>query len=92
MTDTAERPAFLDTEAELRERYNRPTANVLAKDIGRIDSHFRRFIALSPFVCLGTSGEDGLCDVSPRGGEPGFVHVLDDTRLALPGPSGGRHQ
>jgi PPOX class probable FMN-dependent enzyme len=84
MTDTAERPAFLDTEAELRERYNRPTANVLAKDIGRIDSHFRRFIALSPFVCLGTSGEDGLCDVSPRGGEPGFVHVLDDTTLAMP--------
>ena len=25
---------------------------------------------------------DGRCDVSPRGGAPGFVSVLDDTRLA----------
>jgi PPOX class probable FMN-dependent enzyme len=84
MTLTADAAAFLDTEAELRTRYKPPTANVLAKDVGRIDAHFRRFIALSPFVCLGTAGKNGLCDVSPRGGEPGFVHVLDETTLAMP--------
>jgi PPOX class probable FMN-dependent enzyme len=84
MTLTADRPADLESEADLRTRYKAPTAHVLAKDIGRIDAHFRRFIALSPFVCLGTAGANGLCDVSPRGGEPGFVHVLDENTLAMP--------
>ena len=31
---------------------------------------------------------EGRCDVSPRGGAPGFVQVLDDTRLAIPDASG----
>jgi PPOX class probable FMN-dependent enzyme len=84
MTLTTERPNLLETEAELRTRYKEPNAYALAKDIGRIDEHFRRFIALSPFVCLGTHGPNGLGDVSPRGGEPGFVHVLDETTLAMP--------
>jgi uncharacterized protein len=33
---------------------------------------------------MGTAGADGRCDVSPKGDAPGFVHVLDDTHLAIP--------
>jgi hypothetical protein len=84
MTVTAEGANLIETDSALRTAYKPPTANVLAKDIGRIDAHFRRFIALSPFVCLGTTGPDRSCDVSPRGGEPGFVHVLGETTLAMP--------
>jgi uncharacterized protein len=69
---------------DLRTVYSQPGRGAVAKDIGRIDEHFRQFIALSPFVCLGTAGPDGSCDVTPRGGEPGFVHVLDETHLAMP--------
>jgi PPOX class probable FMN-dependent enzyme len=43
----------------------------------------RRFISLSPFLCLGTSGSSGG-DVTPRGDSPGFVHVLDDQTLLIP--------
>jgi PPOX class probable FMN-dependent enzyme len=43
----------------------------------------RGFIALSPFVCLGSSSADGA-DVTPRGDAPGFVQVLDDTTLLIP--------
>ena len=43
----------------------------------------RRFISLSPFLCLGTSGPGGA-DVTPRGDSPGFVHVLDDQTLLIP--------
>ncbi len=43
----------------------------------------RRFISLSPFLCLGTSGGGGA-DVTPRGDSPGFVHVLDDQTLLIP--------
>jgi PPOX class probable FMN-dependent enzyme len=48
-----------------------------------LDTHCRKFIALSPFVCLGTVGDEGA-DVTPRGGPPGFVHIVDDGTLALP--------
>jgi PPOX class probable FMN-dependent enzyme len=54
------------------------------KEIDRIDRHCRSFIALSPWATLATADADGFPDVSPRGGEPGFVRVLDEHRLALP--------
>lgn len=79
MTETT-----LATEADLRGTYADPNDAVLAKDIRHIDAHCARFIELSPFCVLGTSRADGLGDVSPRGGEPGFVHVLDKTHLAMP--------
>jgi hypothetical protein len=43
----------------------------------------RNFIALSPFLCMGTSSEHGA-DVTPRGDQPGFVHVLDDNTILIP--------
>lgn len=69
--------------AELRQTYGEPIERAKLKVLRRLDVHCRKFISLSPFVCIGTSGEDGA-DVSPRGDRPGFVHVLDDVTLALP--------
>ncbi|MCA8901193.1 MAG: pyridoxamine 5'-phosphate oxidase family protein [Hyphomonas sp.] len=74
----------LKTQSDLRTVYKPPAGGAVVKDIGHIDAHFEHFISLSPFLCIGTSGEDGLCDVSPRGGEPGFVHVIDKATLAMP--------
>ncbi len=74
----------LDTEADLRTVYKQPGGGAVGKDIAQIDAHFAHFISLSPFLCIGTAGENGLCDVSPRGGEPGFVHVIDARTLAIP--------
>jgi PPOX class probable FMN-dependent enzyme len=54
------------------------------KSIDRLDKYCRQFIALAPFLCIGTSGADGCADVSPRGDRPGFVQVLDDHTLAIP--------
>jgi PPOX class probable FMN-dependent enzyme len=64
--------------------YRAPSQLVLDKVIDRIDRHCAAFIGLSPFVTLSTAGADGWPDVSPRGGDPGFVTVLDEHRLALP--------
>lgn len=74
----------LKSEADLRTVYPLPGDGAVNKQLDWIDPHSRRFIELSPFLCIGTSRPDGLADVSPRGGEPGFVHVLDDRRLAMP--------
>ena len=68
---------------ELRRTYGQPIERARLKVLRRLDGHCRKFISLSPFVCIGTCGDDGA-DVSPRGDRPGFVHVLDDVTLALP--------
>ncbi|MBL8221425.1 MAG: pyridoxamine 5'-phosphate oxidase family protein [Bryobacterales bacterium] len=68
---------------QLREVYGKPLERARIKTLRRLDRHCRRFIELSPFVCLGTSIASGA-DVTPRGDQPGFVHVLDDTTLAIP--------
>lgn len=74
----------LSTETELRTVYAQPAKPVLDKVFPGLDKHSRRFIELSPFFCIGSSRPDGPGDVSPRGGEPGFVHVLDDTHIGFP--------
>lgn len=68
---------------EALRNYGPPMERARLKVLRRIDEHCRRFISLSPFVCLGTASDDGT-DVSPRGDRPGFVHVLDEVTLALP--------
>jgi len=66
----------------LRELYRLPSGAALDKVIDRLDDHCRAFIAHSPFLILATADRDGRCDVSPKGGRPGFVTVVDDHHLA----------
>jgi len=76
------------SESELRQLFRPPSAAAVAKEIDHIDDHCREFIARSPFVLVGTTNTNGTGDVSPKGGPPGFVRVLDSQRLAfgeLPG-------
>ena len=76
------------TPSQLYEKYNEPEEGVRTKSIVSFDEHCRTYIALSPFVVVATNDAEGRCDVSPRGGAPGFVQVLDDTRLVIPDASG----
>jgi uncharacterized protein len=75
-------------DAHVLERYRAPGQRVLDKVIHRIDQHCAAFIRLSPFATLATASPDGDPDVSPRGGDPGFVRVLDEQRLAMPDRQG----
>lgn len=80
----------IETADELTGLYGPPLDAVVNKVIDRIDRHCRDFIALSPFVLVATASADGRCDVSPKGGSPGFVAVLDERRLAIPDAPGNR--
>ena len=75
---------------ELRAIYPPPKQRSLDKQIDHLDRHCRRLIELSPFVLAATASVGGACDVSPKGGPPGFVHVLDDHRLVIPDATGNR--
>lgn len=41
-------------------------------------------LARSPLCLVATSDGAGNCDASPRVGEPGFVHVVDEGTIAVP--------
>lgn len=68
--------------------YAKPTPRVIAKARPSIDAHATRFIEMSPFCVLATSGSDGSVDASPRGGNPGFIHVEGPNRLLMPDRAG----
>src|SRR5215471_692004 len=72
----------------LREVYRPPSKPAVAKQIDHLDHNCRAYIAHSPFVTVATADAQGRCDVSPKGGPPGFVTVLDDHRLGIPDLSG----
>ena len=74
----------LSTADDLRAIYRMPGAGAAGKSRTSIDEASARFIAKSPIVMLATASAAGHCDVSPRGGPPGFVTVLDDNHIAIP--------
>ena len=74
----------IETVEELRSSYGEPSERAVKKSLDRLDRHCRRFIELSPFVVIASSGADGRADCSPRGDAAGFVAVLDDRTVLLP--------
>jgi PPOX class probable FMN-dependent enzyme len=74
--------------SDLKTIYPNPSPRVIAKARPEIDAHAKKFIGMSPFCVLATSGSDGSVDASPRGGTPGFVHVAGPNQLVMPDRSG----
>lgn len=68
---------------DLRALYRNPSERVQQKKGGRVVGAAADFVAASPFFCLATADADGACDVSPRGGPPGQVKVINDGRTVV---------
>lgn len=73
---------------ELRRRFGEPSPTAARKTIRVLDKHCRAIIAASPFLCMATADAAGRADVSPRGDQPGFVQVENDTTLLIPDRTG----
>ena len=80
--------SHITTLTALRDLYGTARERSLKKEIPALDAHAVQFIGLSPFVVLASSDAQGHMDASPRGGEPGFVKVLDAHTLLLPDAPG----
>ena len=80
----------LTDPADLASLLGEPAQLALDKSIGRLDQHFRAFIAKSPFLLIASANARGDMDVSPKGDPSGFVRVLDDNTLAIPDRPGNR--
>ena len=79
-------PAVLDDAgaAALVESYAAVNPTAAQKDIGRLDPHLARFIAMAPICFVSTSDAEGKQDVTPRGDPPGSFKVIDEHTLAFP--------
>jgi PPOX class probable FMN-dependent enzyme len=66
-----------------------PSAIAAAKVLDHLDEQALDYIARSPFLIMATESEAGL-DLSPKGDDPGFVHVLDNKTLLVPERNGNQ--
>jgi PPOX class probable FMN-dependent enzyme len=76
--------SVLDDAVDLRTIYPAPKERSLRKELHRLDEHCAHFIRLAPLCILASATSSGDPDISPRGGDPGFVRVLDAHTLLLP--------
>ncbi|PHM33092.1 pyridoxamine 5'-phosphate oxidase family protein [Xenorhabdus innexi] len=67
----------------LEQIYGKPSGASVFKETDHIHPAYRPFIEAAPFAMLATAGKDGL-DASPRGDQPGFIHIEDKKTLILP--------
>jgi uncharacterized protein len=73
----------ITTLPALREIYSPVNPRSALKELPQLDEHAKRFVTLSPFVVISSYGADGRADTSPRGGDAGFVKIVDANTLLI---------
>ncbi len=82
---------FHERSRELQDRFDtRRLADRIEDALlhDRFDAHDREFIESRDMFFLATADEHGRPQVSYKGGDPGFVKVIDDVTLAFPNYNG----
>lgn len=80
----------VSTGDELRAIVGHPNSYVANKVRDRLSTIHRDWLAQSPLGFVATTDAQGRVDVSPKGDPPGFVHILDDTTIAIPERPGNK--
>ncbi|MEH6442698.1 MAG: pyridoxamine 5'-phosphate oxidase family protein [Oceanospirillaceae bacterium] len=79
---------YIESEAQIREIYGHAKGRAKAKQLAALERHSINFIAKSPFATIATCAKSGMLDCSPRGGKPGFAHVLNEQCILIPDSKG----
>jgi PPOX class probable FMN-dependent enzyme len=80
--------AAIESGQQLRSIYAPAKERAIKKQLSRLDQHCRNYLALVRFAVLSTVDAEGNMDASPRGGEAGFIKVIDDNTVIVPDWSG----
>lgn len=80
----------VSTKEQLRMKIEEPREAIIRKSVDVVDEHIEKYLQLSSLFFLGTANSKTQMDVSPRGGKPGFVKVLDQKHIAFPDRSGNK--
>jgi PPOX class probable FMN-dependent enzyme len=80
----------VNTVEELRAIVGEPDKYVANKVKDLLSPIHRDWLAHSPLGFVATTDAEGRVDVSPKGDPPGFVHVIDDSTIAIPERPGNK--
>ena len=77
---------YHDQQRAFQDRFDtRRLADRLAESTSdTINERFQRFIEQRDMFFIATAGEDGWPEASYKGGDPGFVRVIDERTIAFP--------
>ena len=79
-----------DFDNQFTSRFGFPKGRSTTKIKSFLADNVKEFIEASPMLVMATSDGQGNCDASPKGGRPGFVKILDDSRIIIPDVAGNR--
>ena len=80
----------ISTVEELRAIVGYPNEFVAKKVTDRLSPIQQDWLSRSPLGFVASTDADGRVDVSPKGDPPGFVHIIDDTTIAIPERPGNK--
>jgi PPOX class probable FMN-dependent enzyme len=80
----------VNTVDDLRAIVGHPNSFVANKVRDRLSGIHRDWLGHSPLGFVATTDAQVRVDVSPKGDTPGFVHVIDDTTIAIPERPGNK--
>lgn len=83
-------PQEVTSVDELRAIVGFPNKYVANKVSPRLSEVQRDWLAHSPLGFVATTDSEGRVDVSPKGDPPGFVHIIDDSTIAIPERPGNK--
>ena len=78
----------IERKEQLRALYESPKDRALKKQLSGLDRHCINFINHSPFAVIATADNKGNMDASPRGGDRGFIRILDEKHIVIPDAKG----
>lgn len=81
---------YIDSEEQLRKLYAFPDNKTEDKPLDSLEKHAINFIEHCPFIMLSTYDKFGLLDSSPRGGQPGFVKIINENCIVIPDSRSGK--
>ena len=79
---------YIQARAPIGERGWRPGADAAAVRTTELSDEHQRLVARADTFFIATNHPESGADVSHRGGNPGFVRIVDGRRLAIPDYSG----
>jgi PPOX class probable FMN-dependent enzyme len=83
-------PQQVTSVDQLRAIVGFPNTYVANKVSPRLSEVQQDWLTHSPLGFVATADAEGRVDVSPKGDPPGFVHVIDDTTIAIPERPGNK--
>jgi len=74
---------YISPDPQLQNLYGKPRELVVEAWATQLEETATRFIEHAPLMLLSSVNEAGFADITPRGGAPGFISIVDEKHIAF---------